>query len=163
MLQQAGFVRLHIPKQLKVEIYALDSSQFPSLKDFQRYIEINYKAIVLSDQYRRKKSEELREFREWDKKGEYAPPVNVGELEPRNESEPDATPKQKQYLRNLGVKDEEVIAKLGRSQASALIDNVIQQRDSIQASPAQEKKGKGCLVLCGVLFALIAIVILLNK
>jgi hypothetical protein len=54
--------------------------------------------------------------------------------------------KQKEYLWNLGLRDQAIIDSLGKRQASALIDQ-LKAKDS----------GNGCLVLVLVTFAILII------
>jgi hypothetical protein len=124
--QDEGFVRRRINKQrveemLKIqardEYYAIENliqDHFPEL---------------LTESGKRQVEEEARLRRKLDRVGEFAPSVKVEKLEPMQANEPPATAKQISYLRDLGVRDEQLLSGIGKWQASDLIDTVLKLRE----------------------------------
>ena len=105
-----------------------------------------------AEQSRKTAQEQERQRREWcqtNRMGEFSPNVGTDSLTipPRGPTEPLATEKQVTYLKGLGVKDAAWLLGLGKKQASAAIDQILQTqveirdeveavRDSIAAKPA---------------------------
>ena len=87
---------------------------------------------------RKNHEEDSRQVREVRQVGEFAPPIKVSGVGERPASEPAATAKQISYLRDLGVRDEALLTRIGKSQASELIGKVLEARD-------QKPNKSGCM------------------
>jgi hypothetical protein len=114
-LQEEGFVKKRISAAQKNEMLRIQE-------------EVGYSSVLdlLSDHFpdaitvrgKKQKDEEERNYREARQTGEFAPPITVEGMGQRPENDPPATPKQIAYLRDLGVRDEELLTRLGKGQAS---------------------------------------------
>jgi hypothetical protein len=69
---------------------------------------------------------------QWDKannRGKYSLKVNLDGLPQRTLDEPNASQRQKSYLKSLGISDAAFLSGLGKSQASAAISLALAQRE----------------------------------
>jgi endonuclease YncB( thermonuclease family) len=97
------------------------------------------------------------------REGKYAPTVSPEGVPAREPKEPDATQKQIDFLRRLGVRDESLLRSLGKKQASQAIQSVLQIREEMFSgqrpmppAPAQS----GCLALVAVFVLLVFLVVI---
>lgn len=129
-LREYGLLRERIPVPIQQSLFQFTLRDNPSEKVFLNFIRNKFPEILLSKNYGRTKSRRNEDQRKWGKMGEFAPPVYVDQMPVRRPDDPDATPAQKRFLRDLGVRDESVLAGLGKNAASQLIQKVLDERRS---------------------------------
>ena len=112
-LQQSCNLSVRIPKGSLSHLLALDESTIPNEGALLAYIEKRRPRLLLSKTYARKKAGEERQMREITRRGEFAPTIQIRNLPFRDPSEPDASLAQKRFLRDLGVRDEALLAAWG--------------------------------------------------
>lgn len=100
---------------------------------------------------------EHEDRKRWEKEnrlGEYAPEAKMtGTLPPRQSDEPDATEKQKRYIVSLGFRDLDVVNRLGKKQASAVIGALIAARE-------QQGAGKSSRLIVAVVAAVFVLILI---
>jgi hypothetical protein len=117
-----------IPEAVMNELAEVDPSSVGSRDALLAVIQQRWPRLLLSENYRRKKRSGERQMRQMRGEGEFAPSVPIPEIPVRGVAETEATPKQVRFLRNLGVRDEGVLAGLGIGQASFLIEYALEYR-----------------------------------
>ncbi len=78
---------------------------------------------------------------------EFAPTIKVGKLQPLQNNEPRATPKQIAFLRQMGIRDEMVLATIGKRQASSLIGETIEYRNDYVTGDKMSAAGVVALII----------------
>jgi hypothetical protein len=109
-LREYGVLRERIPVLIQQSLFQFTLSDSPSEKVFLNFIQNRFPEILLSKNYGRTKSRRNEDQRKWGKMGEFAPAVYVERMPDRLPDDPDATPAQKRFLRDLGVRDESLLA-----------------------------------------------------
>ena len=127
-LREYGLLRERIPVEVERSLFQFTLRNNPTEGAFLDYIRSNFPKVLLSGNYGKSKSRRHQLDREISRTGEYAPPVYVEHLPSRRPDDPDATPAQKRFLRDLGVRDEQVLSGLGKNAASDLIQKVLDER-----------------------------------
>jgi DNA-directed RNA polymerase subunit RPC12/RpoP len=150
-LRRDGFVKERIPKDTLNALMCLNSSGFPTVSAFLEHIRRNFSKALLSEQYGKAKAHKEQERQEIMQEGKYAPSIRLSNFPARRSGESDATPAQKRFLRDLGVRDEQKLATLGKDSASELIEKLLNERDRGFKTGAQKS---GCLSILVVSFAL---------
>lgn len=88
---------------------------------------------IWEEQLKEERRAERADRNRWEKEnsfGKYAPEIVLTQPPPlRRADDPDATQKQKDYLKLLGFRDKEYIERMGKSQASDLITNILELRE----------------------------------
>jgi hypothetical protein len=84
---------------------------------------------LLTQNGRHRLQEEKIEYDKSRRMKEFAPLVTIEKLPARLDGERDATEKQINFLRDLGVRDESILASLGIKQASDLIAKILDERN----------------------------------
>lgn len=83
--------------------------------------------------------------------GKHAPKFSLeGSIPARLAGEPNASAKQRKYLRALGIHDKVLLDTLGKAQASALISATLKARGEL-------KKSVGTLKIIGIILVLVII------
>ena len=129
-LQHSSNLRARIPKHILSQLLAFDESTIPNEQALLAYIDKHHPKLLLSESYARKKGGQERQMREVMRRGEFAPTIEITEMSRRGPSEADASLAQKRFLRDLGVRDEALLARLGTYQASELINKTLEARDA---------------------------------
>jgi hypothetical protein len=138
-LQQEGFATKRISAAQKAEMLRIqDEVGYSSLLDLLS----EHFPDILRAKGKKQKNDEDRDYRKARQAGEFAPLVTVEGVGQRSVTDPPATPKQIAYLRDLGVRDEALLSRLGKNQASAVIEKALDARDKAFSAPQQKS---GCL------------------
>ncbi len=117
-----------VPGGVMKELAELAPASVGSREALLALIQQRWPRLLLSEDYRKRKRSGERQMRRIRGEGEFAPPVPVPEIPARGMGEADATPKQLRFLRNLGVRDEALLGRLGKAQAGFLIDYALAYR-----------------------------------
>ncbi len=128
LLQDKCLVRDPLPTELLRDVGQFEQGEWPRLEDFVAYLRKHWPQALRSKSYAAKKRAEARMLREILREGEPVPALPVPDLPPRAKAEDDASVRQKQFLRSLGVKDDALLDSLGRNQAHFLIDWAVDYR-----------------------------------
>lgn len=128
-LHRDGLVRERISAKIRQSLFSLDVSALATPTLFLAHIRANFPELLLSEGYGKASRREHRTWRQQRQEGEFAPAIEILQMPSREPGEPDATPAQKRFLRDLGVRDEQILAGLGKSVASVLIEKVLEERD----------------------------------
>lgn len=127
-LRESGVLRQRISTPVQECLFNFTLTNRPSETSFLTYIREQFPDLLLSGSYAKAKSRRNQQEREIRQTGEFAPPIYIDRLPPRQSDDPDATPAQKRFLRDLGVRDESMLEGLGKSTATALIEKVLDER-----------------------------------
>jgi hypothetical protein len=147
-LQEEGLAKKRIPAAQKNEMLKIqDEFGYSSVLDLLS----EHFPDALTAKGKKQKDNEDRDYREARQTGGFAPPITVEGVGQRPDSDPPATQKQIAYLRDLGVRDEALLSRLGKSQASALIEKVLDTRDTAITTPHQKSGCLGVLLFCSLL------------
>lgn len=121
------------------EMIAESISEAVKLEMLNAQVEIGYSTVfdlvaekfpnLLTKNGQHRLQEEKIEYDKSRRMKEFAPPITIKKLPARLEGERDATEKQINFLRDLGVHDESTLASLGIKQASDLIAKILEERD----------------------------------
>ena len=127
-LRRDGFIRVRVSKEIYSNLLRLNSSDFPTATSLLDHIKTNLPNILLSKTYGKAKAHEQDERQKSMQEGNYAPVITISDVPERQLDEPDSTPAQKRFLRDLGVRDEQALASLGKFAASELIEKLLEGR-----------------------------------
>jgi DNA-directed RNA polymerase subunit RPC12/RpoP len=106
-LRRDGFLRERIRQDILNALMCLNSSAFSTASSFLAHIRSNFPSALLSEKYGMTKAHKEQVQQEIMQEGKYALSISVTNLPTREPDEPDATPAQKRFLRDLGVRDEQ--------------------------------------------------------
>ncbi len=123
-LGRDGYLRDRTPAEILNKLMCLDSSAFPTPSSLLAHIRVNFPNLLLSESYGKSKARQEQERQEFMHEGRFSPLITVTEIPGRQPGEPDSTPAQKRFLRDLGVRDEQTLTRLGKIAASELIDRL---------------------------------------
>ncbi len=128
LLQDQCLVRDPLPAEMLNALEKVEPGRFATFKEFRRFLKQRWPQALVSRSCAARKRQEARMMRQILREGESGPTVPVPDLPARKPGEEDATVRQKQFLRTLGVRDERLLDELGRSQAGFLIDWAVDHR-----------------------------------
>jgi hypothetical protein len=147
-LRRDGFLRERIPKDTVNALMCLNASEFRNASSFLTHIRSNFPQLLLSEGYGKTKAHKEQERQEFMREGKYAPSISIAKFPARHPGDADVTPAQKRFLRDLGVRDEQKLATLGKHSASELIDRLLDERDR-KFNTAGQKSGCSSVLLFG--------------
>jgi hypothetical protein len=127
-LRRDGLIRERMAEDILSSLLCLSSSAIPTASALLAHIQVKYPNLRLSKSYGEIKAHKEQAWEKVMHQGKYAPLISISEVSERQSGKPDSTPAQKRFLRDLGVRDEQTLARLGKFAASDLIEKILASR-----------------------------------